>query len=69
MQVFFMRKAGVSKLRKEEESDDDFLGSPQKVIKDPDMVMKFSELKEKESPLRIGASRSRVGRPDGDKKQ
>jgi len=26
--VFFMRKAGVSKLRKEEDSDDDYLGSP-----------------------------------------
>jgi len=32
------------------------------------MVMKFSELKEKESPLRVGAQRGRVGRPDGDKR-
>jgi len=28
IQVFFMRKAGVTKIRKEEESDDDFLASP-----------------------------------------
>ncbi|CDW87073.1 UNKNOWN [Stylonychia lemnae] len=69
MQLFFQRKAGVKKLRKEEESDDDYIGSPQKVIRDPDMVIKFSEIKEKDSPLRVGAQGGRVGRPTGDKRQ
>jgi hypothetical protein len=58
MQLYFMRKAGVSQLKREPETDEDE-GLPVKKAKAP---------LEKDSPLKVNADKGRVEKPGGESK-
>jgi len=59
MQLYFMRKTGVTVLRKEPDTDED---------EGLELNKKNKQPLEKDSPLKVNADKARVEKPGGDKR-